>query len=135
MKNKKLLLIILSVMAIFSLLYGIFSPSRAKRFLNEEGKKIMTEEGAIYLERQARRSSYSSWGRNPFSASKSLIKRPQGVILNGILWDSKNPMAIVNEGIVKEGDIISGNKVIEIKQDRVILNDGSKDIELFLSQQ
>ena len=54
--------------------------------------------------------------------------------INGILWDKKNPLAIINEEIVKVGDKIDSNTVVGIEQDRVILNDGSKDIELLLGQ-
>lgn len=141
MQNKKLLLlIVLSIASVFSLFYGIFTPSRTKRNILTKNsgiqkvKTIMTEKGIISLTRRAKRSNYSSWGRNPFAISGTPIRRFEGLILNGILWDNKSPMAIVNEKIVKIGDKIDGNVVVDIEQDRVILNDGSKNIELLLGR-
>jgi len=128
----------LGIIAVFSLFYGIFNPSRTKRNLltKDTGfqKTIVTEKGIIFLTRRAKRSNYSSWGRNPFLISGAPIRRFGGFTINGILWDKKNPLAIINERIVKIGDKIDGNTVVNIKQDRVILNDGSKDIELLLGQ-
>jgi hypothetical protein len=139
MQNKKLpLLIVVSIIAVFSLFYGIFTPSRTKRNLltKDTGfqKTIVSEKGIIFLTRRAKRSDYSYWGRNPFSISGAPIRRFGGLTINGILWDKKNPLAIINERIVKIGDKIDGNTVVGIEQDRVILNDGSKDIELLLGQ-
>jgi len=139
MQNKKLLLlIILSITAVFSLFHGIFNPSRTKRNLltKDTGleKAIVTEKGIIFLTRRAKRSDYSYWGRNPFSISGARIMRLGALTINGILWDKKNPLAIINEEIVKVGDKVDGNTVVGIEQDRVILNDGSKDIELLLGQ-
>jgi len=55
-----------------------------------------------------------------------------GLTLSAIIWDKDNPIAIINEKISKIGDKIGTNKIVEIKQDRVILNDGTKDFELKL---
>ena len=54
--------------------------------------------------------------------------------LNGIIWDKKNPKAMLGDAFVKKGDTVGGNKVVDIKKDRVILNDGSKDFELNLEK-
>lgn len=72
------------------------------------------------------------WGRCPFSG-KVYTSRQEGPVslkLSGIIWDSKNPLAMINERVVKVGDTIAGNTVVEIKHDRVILNNGSSDFEL-----
>ena len=139
--HKKLpLLIVVSIIAVFSLFYGIFTPSRTKRNLLtkdtgiQKMKTITTEKGIIFLARRAKRSNYSFWGRNPFSISGAPIRRFGRLTINGILWDKKNPLAIINEKIVKIGDKIDGNTVVDIEQDRAILNDGSKNIELLLGQ-
>jgi len=131
-------LIALGIIAVFSLFYGIFTPTRTKpNFITKDTaiqKAIVTEKGIISLARGAKRSNYSSWGRNPFSISGIPIRRLGALTINGILWDKKNPLAIINEEIVKVGDKIYGNTVVGIKQDRVILNDGSKDTEFLLGQ-
>lgn len=136
--KKLLLLIVLSITALFSLFHGILSPAGTKRGLlaKDAGsqKAILTEKGIIFLTRRAKRSDYSYWGRNPFSISGARIWRLGALTINGILWDKKNPLAIINEEIVKVGDKIDGNTVVGIEQNRVILNDGSKDIELLLGQ-
>jgi hypothetical protein len=54
--------------------------------------------------------------------------------LSGILWDEKDPTAIINDRIVGIGDRFGVYSVVNIKQDRVILNDGFSDFELRLKQ-
>lgn len=51
---------------------------------------------------------------------------------SGILWSQEHPLAIINEAIVKVGDKVGVNTVMDMKQDRVILNDGVKETELRL---
>ena len=53
-------------------------------------------------------------------------------ILTGILWDKNIPKVIIKHTIVKIGDTIDDKKVICINEDSVILNDGTKDLELKL---
>ena len=50
--------------------------------------------------------------------------------LSGIVWDKDNPTAIINNKIVKIGAEIAGSTVVNIKEDRVILNDGIRNFEL-----
>lgn len=45
-----------------------------------------------------------------------------GVKLEGIIWDEKKPIAIINDKVVGIGDTISGAKIIEIKKDEVIFD-------------
>ena len=63
---------------------------------------------------------------SPSKASSSALS------LNGILWDKTNPMAMINDEVVHVGSRIAGNRVVAIKEDRVILNNGSSDFELRL---
>ena len=139
MQNKKIIiLIILGIVAVISLFYGIFAPSKARRNIIPEPtsslQELTVKKGTAYLTRNAKKTAYSSWSRDPFSTSPAPIKGYGGLTLGGIMWDKKNPMAIINDNIVKIGDTVSGNTVVDIKQDKVILNDGSKDIELLLGQ-
>lgn len=48
------------------------------------------------------------------------------------MWDKEKPLAIINDAIVKIGDKVSGNIIVDIKQDKVILNDGTNDFELLM---
>jgi hypothetical protein len=72
--------------------------------------------------------------RDPFSSAPIINTRvsPYGVQLSGIMWDKEKPVAIINGEIVKAGDTVDGKIVVAVKQDRVILDDGSKEIELTL---
>jgi hypothetical protein len=75
--------------------------------------------------------------RDPFSTN--LISYEDGtsttLSLKGISWDNVSPLAIINDEVVRVGDNIGGRKVIEIKEDRVILNDGKGNLELKLPSQ
>ena len=139
MQNKKIIiLIILGIVAVISIFYGIFAPSKARRNIIPEStsslQELTAEKGTAYLTRNAKKTAYSSWSRDPFSTSPAPIKGYGGLTLGGIVWDKENPMAIINDNIVKIGDKVSGNTVVDIKQDKVILNDGTKDFELKLEQ-
>jgi len=54
--------------------------------------------------------------------------------LSGILEHGKEFKAMIGDAIVGKGDMIDGNKVIEVQRDKVILNDGKKDFELKLAK-
>lgn len=87
---------------------------------------------SVFPQRTAQKTDYDSWLRSPFTLQKTSTKISNGLILNGIMWDKETPLAIINNDIVQTGDNISGNIVVEIKQDRVILNNGSGNFELRL---
>lgn len=81
------------------------------------------------LARERLRSSYQEWGRNPFELD---AEKSQGSILSGILWDRGNPQAVINGEIVDIGTKAGLYTVVDIQNDRVILNDGAKDFEIIL---
>ena len=54
--------------------------------------------------------------------------------LNGIIASGKTFKAMIGDSIVGKGDKISGNTVLEVQKDKVILNDGTKDFELKIEQ-
>lgn len=114
------------VIAIFSLFHGITSgPKKTTPQL-----KMFKERTIIIPERRsAKRTRFTSWGRNPFSLENASIVSSG---LKGILWDKENPKAIINDNIVGIGDKVDANTVVDIKQDRVILNNGAQDFELKL---
>ncbi len=77
------------------------------------------------------RSGFKDLGRDPFSLGEESASLAD-LSLIGILWDESYPQAIINGEIVKAGDNVNNNKVLEIKKDRVILSDGKKKVELKL---
>lgn len=72
---------------------------------------------------------------------KIVIPLPQTVIipvkkrftLNGIVYDEKNPLAIINDRIVKPGSLVDDATVMEISTDSVKLNHKGEDLILYLS--
>jgi len=136
--DKKIIaLIIVSIIAVIALIYGIITPSKIKRAAmaeSEKTKQIKQKEEfsqtGPFLSRKALKSSYKQWGRSPFSLSAAT--GPHGLKLDGILWDKKAPRAVINDVIVGAGDKIGNIIIREIRQDRVILNDGNGDFELKL---
>ena len=73
------------------------------------------------------------WSRDPFSGKIYVDKNGTSEIdlsLSGILWDEKTPRALIGNEIVKQGSMIGKYMVVRIDKNRVILNDGTKDMEL-----
>lgn len=74
--------------------------------------------------------------RDPFTAAPITTKETASsstlIQLNGILWDRTKPMAIINNNVVKIGSKVGTNIVVDIKKDRVILSDGTRDFEIQL---
>lgn len=79
------------------------------------------------------------WGDSPFLAERGGPKPTvmgqtasgeEALVLRGILWDPKSPLAIVNDRVVSPGEEIGRWHVVEIQKDRVILSDGSSTREI-----
>lgn len=137
MQNKKIIILIaLGVVAAISLFYGIVTPSKVNRNIISEqassskGLTFTTGKKIVCLARTVGRTKYLSWAIDPFSPSSAPIKGYGWLTLEGIMWSKENPEAIINDNIVKIGDQIDKNTVVDIEQDRVILNDGDNDFEL-----
>ena len=133
----------LSLGAVFSLIYGIRTPSKGKREISSEPatvrqvKEIPLSEGIVFTERHAKKSSYDFWGRNPFIHEAILVSKEKEVAeplpkltLNGILWQKEKPLAVINGGIVGVGGAIGPLTVVDIKKNYVILNDGTRNFKL-----
>lgn len=136
MQDKKIIaLIVLSLGAIASLIYGVTaspkskyrSPASAQPQAVVAAKPQGTGNVAA-SERRYRRSQFKSWSRNPFTLNQS--SSDKGLALNGIIWNKTKPKAMIGDAMVSEGDIIDTNRVVDIQPDKVILNDGTKDFEL-----
>ena len=84
--------------------------------------------------RRAKRTQFSSWRRRPFIPEGSGIATSSRFALSGIIGTGKNAKAMIGDVIVGRGDKVGENTVMEVRQDRVILNDGSRDFELRLEQ-
>jgi hypothetical protein len=76
--------------------------------------------------RQRKVSSFSDWGRDPFTMGPRAVELSGDLVLSGIIWDAKKPYCIINERVVKVGDEISGYKVVDIKKDSVSVRAGEQ---------
>jgi hypothetical protein len=75
--------------------------------------------------------------RDPFSNLPMSVRSESvsnALTLSGILWDKVKPLAVINNNVVKVGDKVGGGVVAEIKQDRVVLKEGSITREIKLGQ-
>lgn len=134
MKDKKVTaLIVLAVLAVISLIYGMTAAPkrRAASSAVNEAERLLPRSGSIGVERRAKKSGFTSWKRSPFAPSGA---PSTALVLNGILGNGKNIKAMVGDVIVGNGDKIGNNTVVDIKPDRVILNDGIRDFELKLKE-
>ncbi|MBU1147881.1 MAG: hypothetical protein KKD11_05950 [Candidatus Omnitrophica bacterium] len=63
------------------------------------------------------------WGRDPFSLGANTPEDIgfEGLAVNGIMWDEDNPLAIINDDVVKVGDMLGGLKVVEITKTSVVM--------------
>ncbi len=142
MKDKKLVtLIILGILAVFSLVYGTVAPTKTARKLSAERAALrqkqrgkLTEE-FIPVARDRKRTDFNSWSRDPFAPGDISALGISELALNGIIWDRVEPNAIINDEIVKIGDKVLNYKIVDIKYDKVIINDGVNNFELRLKQE
>ena len=75
----------------------------------------------------------AGWGRDPFSGKVYLTKEgAAGYALTGIIWDNKNPQALINDEVYGKGAKIDKYTVEDIQSNKVILDDGVREIELTL---
>lgn len=134
MQDKKvIILIVLLIFAVMSIVYGIMTPSKYKR---TAGPSVSTAQspvdtslaGNAAMKRKAKRTRFKSWKRNPFVSASSAS--PTALVLNGIIWSKEKPRAMIGDMIVTEGDKIGEVRIVDIKPNKVILNDGTKEFEL-----
>lgn len=81
------------------------------------------------------------WGKDPFITplserfdKKGGASKIDGMALSGIILRKGGGVAIINNKIMKKGDVIGGKRLIEILGDRVILADGDERIELLVER-
>jgi len=114
-------------MASFSLLLVTASTAFAQKGIEEslsEVKRLIPSKEVVP----------TPWGRDPFipvTGVKEGIKR-RDLRLSAIIYSEKRPSAIIDNKIVYIGDIIDGQKIVDIKQEYVILQTGNRPYRLEL---
>jgi hypothetical protein len=53
------------------------------------------------------------------AAQKAAEIQPPDLKLNGLVWNTTKPQAIINDQVVNIGDIIENSKIVDIKKDGV----------------
>lgn len=136
MKDKKvIILIVLAIVAVISLIHGM--TARPKKAIAVESMVSQTTVPAmpketLTVERQYKRSTHTSWKRSPFVPTSTSTSSK--LVVSGIIWSKDKPKAMIGDAMVGKGDKVGNNTVVEIKPDKVILNDGTKDFELKLEK-
>ena len=101
--------------------------------------KIERETSENKVKAQRERLSLS-WGRDPFVLSGGTTQVGKrgislgGLSLNGVSWRGEVGVAIVNDFIVKEGDVFEGYKAIKILKKGIILEKDGKRHTLGLEE-
>lgn len=129
--KKKIVLIMLVAISVFVWLRGLGVLGNNRRAKNYPGGALSSSSSSA---RQARRSEYKDYKRNPFTAASVSQSQGAGLQLSGIIYDEKGLYALINDQIVHLADKIGEYTVIDITQGKVILNDGAKNVELKLEE-
>jgi len=74
-------------------------------------------------ERKKAKTSYTEWGRNPFTLSAS----PKASVLEGILWDAQDPKAMINGRILGIGEKVGSGEITDIQRTSVTIKTGTKE--------
>lgn len=129
--KKKAILAVLTLISIFIWYNGLRFSLKKKNSATSGYLEISSAGQKI---KQKKRAGYKDWGRDPFVITQTPASHSSALALGGIVYDEKDNYVLINDQVLHIGDQVNGNKVVDIKQDRVILNDGNKDIELKLEQ-
>ena len=140
-KSQKILFIILGIVLIYAVFDFIKNKETYLSFYAGQSTEIPAEEQAAEQETDQLLNDplkidlTSTWGDDPFlikkkakkitKSSRKMVKEPT-FVLKGISFKPRGSVALINDRIVKEGDVIEGYKVIKIEEKRVILWDGKK---------
>jgi hypothetical protein len=117
-------------------------PGKAER-VERVRKKAAAKAAIAVTEIKEEKFLYASHDmRDPFVPLMDKKGRPVSVVegglqfkasdlfLEGIMWDDRKPMAIINDEIVSAGDKIKGMTVIKIEKNKVILSYQNEEFEL-----
>lgn len=129
--TQRIILAALALIAVFVWYNGLRSFSKKKDSAPSGYPEVSSSRQEI---KQKKRSGHKEWGRDPFMITQTPVSDSFALALGGIVYDEKDSYALINNQLLHIGDEVAGNRVVGIQQDRVILNDGNKDIELRLEQ-
>ena len=136
---KVILAVVLGIGAITSVIHGMTAPSPKRGRAAgppaavSQAQGSVSGEAAAPVKRLAVRTQFKAWRRHPFV----LPERAGGstmLTLSGIFSKGNIYKAMIGDTIVKKGDKVGSNTVVDVQKDKVILNDGVKNFELKLEK-
>ncbi len=141
MKNKKVIIaVVLGIGAVITVIYGLTAPTKSGGTTPPALQALSANEATsmprriMPSKRHAARTTFNFWGKSPFVPEETSVEIKAKLILNGIMWDEKKPLAIIDNEVLGIGGKIDEYTVKDIKKDSVTLNDGINDLELRLAQ-
>ena len=145
-KSQKRLFIILGLVIIYFIYdivsdwetyAGFYSGEKVAVQQVDNKSQIKAEQN---LKKEQDKQYLEKWGRNPFykkiekKKAVRVVKKTKTVNfkLHAVSMKDNNSVALINDKIVKIGDMISGYTLKKINKKQVILSDGQKTITLKL---
>jgi len=145
-KSQKRLFILLGLVLIYAV-YDVISNfdtyaslfSDKKQPVTVQDEKVKSDSAKVLVEVE-RKEYLNKWGRNPFYKKvekkrvAKVVKHKRKVNLNlyAISMKDNNSVALINDKMVKIGDMIEGFTLQQIAKKKVTLSDGSRTITLTL---
>lgn len=103
--------------------------------LNIAAEQVSDTLAALRKREEATAFTYRSRGRRdpmvPLISEKKAAGEKAGipgVSLTGIVWDKYCPLAIVNDEVVKSGDVVKEVKILRIEPDRLVVFYNSEEV-------
>ena len=145
-KSQKRLFILLGLVLIYAVYDIISNFDTYTGFYSESEDKVAVQgdeakaDSAKIIVEVERKEYLNKWGRNPFYKKvekkrvAKVVKHKRKVNLNlyAISMKDNNSVALINDKMVKIGDMIEGFTLQQIAKKKVTLSDGSRTITLTL---
>ena len=145
-KSQKILFIVLAIVLAYAIFDFVSHKDTYINFYsgNEQESTTPVQNMQTAAQKQAdqlQANLFSQWGSDPFVRKvvvKSRKKHKKRRVrphfkLKAISYRTDGSVALINDRIVKSGDVISGYKVVKIEQKKVVLWDGKHRIVLNLT--
>ena len=145
-KSQKRLFILLGLVLVYAVYDIISNFDTYTGFYSEPEAKVAVQDGAVKTDSakilvEVQRKEYlNKWGSNPFYKKvqkkrvAKIVKQAKKVnlVLYAISMKDNNSVALINDKMVKIGDMIEGFTLQQIAKKKVTLSDGSRTITLTL---
>jgi hypothetical protein len=133
-KEQRYLFIVLTVVAGFAIIDFIKNKDKYISFYSKNPKEqleAILNKPTIKIPQKEQPIYQKDWKDDPFYSRPIVLEKWQSTpsnhfTLKAISYSQRNYMAIINNRILKVGDLIGGYRVLRIETNRVILGKGDK---------